>query len=225
MPLASPRRHVAALMACPYAKGRASCQTFLVRVQWGGAAPERDLLLELKTLHFGASTYPAGATARCHAVARRAAALLREYAAKARQVDQKYCGSAPHETGPVAARLRGYDAVKGLVFGAFGETSPDVHKLLSSVVQIGARHHYRKMRARDPDEARGALAWMLKRRWGISAVRAHARLTLARLEHVGRGAGQAVVRRIAAEGTAARARRAFCCGTRGPNVGSGRRPF
>ena len=72
------------------------------------------------------------------------------------------------------------------------------------------------MLARDPEEARGALAWLLKRRWAVTAVRAAARLTLGRLELVGRGAPAAVVRRREAEGRAARARRASCWQRRGP---------
>eukprot|EP00973_Karenia_brevis_P044583 6176329-Karenia_brevis.AAC.1 len=47
----------------------------------------RDRLLELKTLHFGTSTYPAHAE-RCHAVHRRARAVPTERLAKARQLDR-----------------------------------------------------------------------------------------------------------------------------------------
>ena len=55
--------------------------------------PERPLLYELKTLHYGRSTYPLPAE-RCAAVARRAERLPAEYATKAREVDRKFCGTA-----------------------------------------------------------------------------------------------------------------------------------
>ena len=40
------------------------------------------------------------------------------------------------------------------------------------------------MKARRIDDAKGALAWLLRRRWGITAVRENARLVLDRLQFV-----------------------------------------
>ena len=200
----------------PARKRQGLVPDFLVRTQWNGRGPVRDVLLELKTLHFGTSTYPTAAQGRCTAVAKRAARLPAEYTSKARQVDVRHCGTRRGEIGPVERRLRTYDAVKGLVFGAFGEASADVHVLLSATAAVGADRHYRSMLARDPEDARGAVAWLLKRRWGVTAVRAAARLTLGRLELVGRGAGAAASRRHEANGLAAQARRSSCWERRGP---------
>ena len=67
------------------------------------------------------------------------------------------------------------------------------------------------MRAASPDAAQGVLAWLLRRRWGMTALREAARLKLERLEFVGRGAALASDRRVAAVGaTAAQVRRAAC---------------
>ena len=72
------------------------------------------------------------------------------------------------------------------------------------------------MRARSADEAKGALAWLLRRRWALTALRENARLKLERLEFVGRGAAAAAFRRVhAAGGDAVRARRAACALARG----------
>ena len=71
---------------------------FMLYTSWDG--PEQPCLMELKTLHFGTSTY-APDTRRCEAVARRARTLPNEYAAKARDTDRKYCGTLPTEDGPV----------------------------------------------------------------------------------------------------------------------------
>ena len=57
------------------------------------------------------------------------------------------------------------------------------------------------MTADSPEEAQGPLAWLLRRRWAMTAVRENARLLLARLEHVGRGADRAAARRAVADGT------------------------
>ena len=71
-----------------------------------------------------------------------------------------------------------------LVFGAFGETSDGVEVLLGQLAEAGAERHWRRMKARRIDDAKGALAWLLRRRWGITAVRENARLVLDRLQFV-----------------------------------------
>ena len=181
----------------------------------------RRLLFELKTLHFGSSAYLRTAAARCNAVARWAAQLLGEHARKAKRVDDHYCGTAQGELGPVSTRLQAFEPVKGLVFGAWGEVSPDVAALLKALTAAGAERHWCSMTAPAPSQARGSLAWLLRRRWAMTAVRENARLLLSRLDQVGSGAHRAATRRIAAEGTAARARRASCWQCRGPAYRSG----
>ena len=184
--------------------------------------PERPRLFEVKTLHFGPSTY-SGGPERCGSVARRARALPAEYARKAREVDQRFCGTPAGSVGPVEQKLRTYEPVRGLVFGAWGEASPDVEKVLTALADAGASRHWRGMRCRDRDAARGALAWMLRRRWGLTAVREAARLKLDRLEHVGRGAGAAARRRsVGRAAHAARARGQAVVLACGPRVGSQR---
>jgi len=106
--------------------------------------------------------------------------------------------------------LQGYGTVRGLVFGAWGEASPDIEKLLTWLAGLGASRHWRTMGCLEEAKARGILAWSLRRRWGLTAVRENARLKLDRLRHVGSGAAIASQRRAAAAGawsarTAARA--------------------
>ena len=48
-----------------------------------------DELYELKTLHYGTSTYPSSSSARCGAVNRRADALPAEIVRKARELDRR----------------------------------------------------------------------------------------------------------------------------------------
>ena len=213
------RRRAASSM--PARKRQGLVPDFLFTLALDG--PERELLFELKTLHVGPSTY-APALHRCEAVARKARTLPSVYAAKAREVDVRFCHTAPGTVGPVETKLRTYDPVRGLVFGAFGETSPDVERLLSACCQAGATRHWREMRLATPAEARGILAWMLRVRWGMTAVREAARLKLERLEFVGNGAAAASDRRLAAASSAAAAaRRSACCFWQGPRLASGGR--
>ena len=76
------------------------------------------------------------------------------------------------------------------------------------------------MGARDATLAQGVLAWLLRRRWGMAALRENARLKLERLEYVGRGAADAMARRhAAAVSSEARARStAVLDAVQGPRV-------
>ena len=91
--------------------------------------------------------------------------------------------------------LASYGEIKGLVFGACGEGSPDTHALLSVLAQQGARQHWREMGCPGEDAARGCLACLLRRRWGLVALRENALLKLDRLCFVGRGAAASAERR------------------------------
>ena len=128
-------------------------------------------------------------------VGRRALALPTEYANKARHADRTYCRTPVGSVGPTEQKLLTFEPVRGLVFGAWGEASPEVSKLLNAMARAGARRHWRGMRCREPSTATGVLAWMLRRRWGLTALRENARLKLDRLEYVGRGGTVAARRR------------------------------
>ena len=136
-------------------------------------------------------------------VGERAAALPAEYAAKARKADRRFCDTALGEVGPVERKLRSFEPVRGLVFGAWGEASVAVHPLLDRAPTLGATRHRRAMRAQQEGDAKAAICWLLRRRWGVAAVREHARLLLDRLAYVGRGAPAAAGRRQVAEEEAA----------------------
>ena len=142
-------------------------------------------------------TYPLNPEPRCGAVSRRAAGLHAEYCDKARATDTRYCGTSLGETGPVLQKLLSYGRVRGLVFGAWGEGTEDLERLLGQMARQGALHKWRQMACIDQDSAVGCLAWLLRRRWGLCALRECARLKLERLAYVGRGAAAAHERRQA----------------------------
>ena len=167
-----------------------------------------DQLFELKTLHYGTTTYPGAAMdARCGAVDRRAQAVPAEYVTKARRLDHRFCSTPEGEVGPVERRLERFGAVRGVVFGHWAEGSTNAEALLSHAARCGAELHWTRMRAREPTDAIGTLSWMLRRRWGMTAWRAAIRLLHDRLEYVGRGAVAGQMRRVAAREQAAIERR------------------
>lgn len=120
-----------------------------------------------------------------------------EYHNKARAVDAKY-NAHPRDTpdpGPVRQRLQQFGWIRGLVVGAFGETSSDVKDLIGELATIGAERCWRDMGARSQLEARGLLKAMLRESFGIEAVRGHARLKLDRLGVMSGDAAAAAKRR------------------------------
>ena len=184
--------------AMPARKRQGLVPDFLVSCRATRGGPVQETLAELKTLHYGTSTYPASEL-RCRAVGRRAATIEAEYLGKARSLDRQWLGTAANQQGPVEAKLRGYDKVRGLVFGSWGEASDDVDWLLSQAADIGAvRSRGRRAEEDDTDDLRAVLITQLQRRWGMTALRANARLLLGRLAYVGRGAVAAAARRGAA---------------------------
>ena len=125
----------------------------------------------------------------------------------------------PGHIGPVKAKLRTFEPLRGLVFGAWGEGSPDAERLLTAFSRAGAARHWREMQRAGPAEAQGVLAWLLRRRWGMTALREAARLKLERLAYVGRGAALAADRRCTfSTCEAATVRRAACSFWQGPRL-------
>ena len=118
-------------------------------------------------------------------VERRAEAVHGEYVNKARKLDARHCGTVPGTApGPVEARLLGLGEVQPLVVGHYGEVSAFVDELADLAAEFGARKHWRAMRCRDPETAKGIILQVLRRSWGMAAFRENARLVVRRLTWV-----------------------------------------
>ena len=57
-------------------------------------------------------------------------------------------GLADDDTGPVEAKLAEYGRVRGFVFGAAGELSPDLMQFVADTAEMGAAKGWREMGAR-----------------------------------------------------------------------------
>ena len=133
------------------------------------------------------------------AVDRRAGELNAEYLAKARRTDQNYCGTPQGAVGPVETKLGSLGRVHGIVIGAFGEASDDLHSLIHHLAlsrvryagpQVGRRGQLRT------EEAEIAITTsFLRKSLSVCSVRSQARLLLGRLEVIGPGTAAAAQRR------------------------------
>jgi hypothetical protein len=133
-----------------------------------------ELFVELKFLHWGTTTYSDAHlrhASRCRSVTVRAAKVHGEYVKKASDLDAKFCGtSAAERPGPVESRLAAFGTVRPMVVGHYGELSPFLEELIDAADDSGAEKHWRRMRCDSPAIARGFIAQMLRRSWGMGAL-------------------------------------------------------
>jgi hypothetical protein len=141
-----------------------------------------DHLADIKTLAPGA-IYVSGDTESAHAVARRQKEVKREYSKKAEKLDRKFHNTPPGTVGPFSRVLRDYGVqgeVLGLVVGAFGEVSQDVHHLRDVVAEKLVEIHTSYFKI-PTNRAKSFVVNLLTRKWGHSIARGWARLLLERL--------------------------------------------
>ena len=161
-------------------------------------AVHREWVFDVKTIHGGGGAY---LTARARdeqsgGVLERAHHVASDYLSHARRIDARLHGgasaaaaragrAAPPPSTAVADRLRVLGPVRPLVFGQYGEASPDVHAVIAAAAAVAARDGWARMGARTEAEARGFFAHVYRRRVGVGAVRAFARHRLGRVSMVG----------------------------------------
>ena len=173
----------------------------------GTARPARKLFFDVKTIHRGGCHYSGGLNRRMQsgAVMGRAQKVNRDYLRAARNLDRRHSAAG---TTPIEDRLKSFTEVRGLVFGAYGEASRDVHLLLGVCATEIAKKRWREMGARTLEEARGFIIGQLRRRIGLVATEAMASHRLNRVPWIGVPRQVVVNRRtLAGAGGGARADR------------------
>ena len=178
-----------------------------------GDGGEGDVLCELKFINACKSRYPRDPRPRngVRAVERRADGLTEVYGKTAREVDWRFCGTPrplpaqpgvarpPRQIGPVEARLNTFGRVRGWVFGAWGETSEEVHSLVQKLaearVRVADTLPGQCLRSKSKAALMASEVGFLRRRLSFAAVQGQARLLLDRLQLLGDGAREAAGRR------------------------------
>ena len=153
----------------------------------------RRKLAELKILNCCSSRYQVGE--RQKGVDRRARLLAAEYRRKAKNVDKDFVGTADGEVGPVERKLAEYGELLGLVIGAWGEGSEDLHDLLQVIAQgrLGAMG---LARGRPGSEAElGVIMGQVRRRLSVASVRARVTCLITRMSLLGEGSKKVMNRR------------------------------
>ena len=115
--------------------------------------------------------------------------LTAVYIIKARNTDQQFCGTAIGTTGPVEAKLASFGDMMGLVVGAFGGCSEDLHTLIRhlaiSRVRVAGPKKGKRGQERSEEAELAITTSFLRRTLSVAGVRAQAKLLLSRLEVIG----------------------------------------
>ena len=112
---------------------------------------------------------------------RRAEGVHGEYEAHARDLDARHHADvADPERRPILTRLSTYPRVRGLVIGAFAETSADVRLLLRETAEAAAARFWRDAGATSATAAQSVYMSVYRRRWGAEFALQGARMRIAR---------------------------------------------
>lgn len=144
----------------------------------GAPRPRRRLFVDVKTIHRGTSCYSKRTAEQGGAVRAREAQVWPEYLEHARKIDNA-CGTPGSKL--IEQRPRSFSETRGLVFGAYGEASADVHDLITAAAEAQARLQWKQAGARSQKEYRTYAIRKIRRRMGLAAVQEMARHTIARM--------------------------------------------
>ena len=107
---------------------------------------------------------------------------------KADKADAKWCGTAPHERpGPVRKFLDSLPDVEPLCWGAYGEVSEGVRRLVKSLALEMAKDSERcaDFNCTGYEQAQGVIAWHFTRHFGRTSVITAAQVKIHQLQCVG----------------------------------------
>ena len=158
----------------------------------GGTEPT---LAELKVIGAVKSWYPRGWGGREKGVERRARCLTGEYNRPLAKLDARYHHTAQGETGPLVTRLKSFGRLRGLVVGAWGEGSQDLHSLLDTLATYRLRAVGQARGREGSDSERGLILAQFRRVLSTSSVRAQSQALISRLQVMGDKGRDAASRR------------------------------
>ena len=152
-----------------------------------------QVIADVKTVSLGNKSLYKPGYGEDKAVALRASQLQGEYRRGALKVDREL----GHEdgAGPTIRKLESYPPVLDLVFGAYGEASDGVKKLLDKLVESRVASLGLRKGTQEAGKEMSLVTGFLRRRLSSAVMRANVKCLLERLVLVGEGQGQAGRRR------------------------------
>ena len=133
-----------------------------------------NTLADVKTFSFSKTWYGRARFnkgIRLDAVRYRGDCVHRDAVSKLRRLDTM---GGVEGVGPASRRLQSFGRVRGWAFGAFGEASPDTHRMLDAMARQGAATRFRDLGVDSPLHARPHIKQLCCKELGIATVRAAA---------------------------------------------------
>ena len=155
---------------------------------YGGGQTEYQLA-ELKMIGCCDTWYKSSPRSTVRATDKRAQGLQQEYRRKAQKVDQSI-STQVHQVdgkGPVERRLDEFGDLIGLCFGAWGEGSEDVHKLIAAIAESRLTSQGLQRGSPGSKQELGLITGQIRRRLSLAVIKAQTSCLLARLHQVGPG--------------------------------------
>ena len=151
-------------------------------------------LAELKMISRCESWYTPGSGVR--GTDKRANGLPASYRRKARKVDQEVLEIDREERGPVERRLEEFGDLLGLCFGAWGEASEGVHKLVQTLAEARLKFQGLQLGRPGSEAELGMLVGQVRKELSMVAVKGKVECLLSKLHQVGPGNQQLAKRRV-----------------------------
>ena len=151
-------------------------------------------LAELKMISCCESWYTPGS--RVRGTDKRANGLPASYRRKARKVDQEVLDIEREERGPVERRLEEFGELLGLCFGAWGEASEGVHKLIQTLAEARLKFQGLQVGRPGSEAELGVLVGQVRKELSMAAVKGRVDCLLSKLHQVGPGNKQLAKRRV-----------------------------
>ena len=117
------------------------------------------------------------------------------YRKKAKKVDQEVLGLPVDQKGPLERRLDEFGTVLGLCFGAWGEASEEVHRLVQVLAESRLKFQGLQQGRPGSDQELAVLVGQVRRRLSMAAVNSQVDCLLAKLHQVGPGNKQLAKKR------------------------------
>ena len=155
----------------------------------------RYQLAELKIISCCDAWYAPSAGGNTRAVEKRATGLPANYRRKARDADAEAREQSGDARGPVEQKLEEYGDLVGLVFGAWGEASEDVHTLIQTMSLSRLNSQVRSRGKAASNHELGLITSQIRRRLSQVVIKAQVDCLLSRLHQVGQGNGAMLKRR------------------------------
>ena len=152
-----------------------------------------QVIADVKTVSLGNKALYKPGYGGDKAVVIRSAQLPGEYRREALKVDREL--GFPDGQGPTLRKLQSYPPVLDLCFGAFGESSDGVKRLLDVMAESRLQSLGLRKGSLEAAKEIGLVTGFLRRRLSSAVIKANVRCLLERLVLVGEGRGQADKRR------------------------------